>query len=99
MTLNEFLLELDNPNSSLKKWIEKLECMLLSVHDKDMRQVFLRYGIIIVAFIENFDPNNRIVRKREIYINKLSNRSKQIIKHHLTDQYLGFLNDKSRYYK
>ncbi|MGV1012940.1 MAG: hypothetical protein ACOYBS_10870 [Flavobacterium sp.] len=98
MTLKEFLEELDRPETSLSKWIKELELNLLSVKDKEHRQLVLRFGVIIAMLIDHFDPNYNTVRRRDIYLNKLSVKSKKNIKNHLTYHYLSFLDRKDKYY-
>lgn len=97
MTLNEFISEVDNPLSNLAKWITLLENVLLSVNDKDKRQAILRFGVIIAALIEHFDPEYRLVRKRSLYTNKLSTKSKKMIHNHLLNHYLPFMNSNFGY--
>lgn len=98
MTLKEFLEELDRPGTSLSKWIKELEISLLSVKDKEQRQLVLRFGVIIAILIDHFDPDYKTVRRRNIYLNKLSVKSKKTIENHLTYHYLYFLDKKDRYY-
>jgi hypothetical protein len=98
MTLNRFLEEIEMPETSLCKWINELEQMLLQVNDKEKRQVVLRFGIIVAALIDHFDPKYKTVRRRETYINKLSIKSKRMIRDHLTNHYLEFVENKDRYF-
>ncbi|MCK6649268.1 MAG: hypothetical protein L6Q66_06410 [Bacteroidia bacterium] len=99
MTLNEFLVELDEPNSNLAKWINELELFLMQVSDKDKRQTVLRFGVILSALIDNFDPKHETVRRRQLYTNKLSLKSKNLIRNNLLDHYLKFIDKKEIYYK
>jgi len=98
MTLKEFLDEIEKSDSSLSKWSRKLEDTLIVVDDHAKRQRILRFGVIVNAFIEHFDPRHKTVRNREIYKNKLSRKSNEIIKNHLLTDYLPFLENKERYY-
>ena len=99
LTLKEFLEELNNSGSSLQKWTKELENSLLAVDDKELRQRVLRFGVIVAALIDHFDPDYKTVRRREVYTNKLSPKSKKIIRTHLINHYLPFISKKDRYYE
>lgn len=99
MTLKNFLLEIEVPASNLGKWIMGLNDVLDSVNNKEKRQVILIYGIIVAALIDNFDPKYKTVRRRALYINKLSVDSKRRIKTHLLSYHLNFLKNKSKFYE
>ncbi|WP_426484539.1 hypothetical protein [Flavobacterium sp. 2] len=99
MTLKDFLEALDTENSPLSKWILLLEQKLLNVRDKEQRQSVLRFGVIISALIDHFDPRYKTVRRRSIYLHKLNPRSKKILEQHLFKYYLKFIKNKKRYYK
>jgi hypothetical protein len=98
MTLKEFLDALENKDDNLSKWIQHLEKALLSVNNKEQRQIILRFGVIVAALIDHFDPNHKTVRRRDIYLNKLNPRSKEIIRENLVSHYLPFLQNKETYY-
>lgn len=98
LTLNEFMIEIENGNSNLHKWIKNLEDMLSEVNIKDNRQIILRFGVIVAALIKHFDPKSRIVRNRIIYRNKLTEKSKKMIRTILFVHYLPFVKNKSSYY-
>lgn len=99
LTLKEFLDELNNKESSLTNWIEKLENQLKSLDDKKIRQQVLRFGVIVAILIDHFDPKHKTIRRRELYLLKLTNRSTSIIRNQLLNHYLPFVKDKSKYYK
>jgi hypothetical protein len=98
LTLREFLDEVSNSNSSLAKWIIELDNFLDAVTDKEKRQKVLRFGIIVASLIDHFDPSYSIVRRRTIYVNKLSEKSKKMLKNNLYPHYLSFISGPSRYY-
>lgn len=99
MTLKDFLETIENDDNTLKYWITLLENKLHSVIDKDKRQEILRFGIIVAALIDHFDPQYRTVRRRGIYLNKLNPKSMKLIKNYLLGHYLVFIKDKKKYYK
>lgn len=99
MTLHEFLIQIDNQTSSLNKWIAKLEKRLSTLSIREDRQLILRFGIIVAALIDHFDPKHKSIRKRPYYINKLSEKSKMAIKNNLCKYYLTFLKNKEKYYR
>lgn len=96
MSLHEFLSHFETPNSSINKWIILLEETLISSKDKQQKQRILRYGIIINALIEHFDPNHKIVYQRKSYSNKLSNNSYRILKYDLFQNFLPFIKNTER---
>lgn len=98
MTLKDFLETLENKDHTLSKWVILLEKKLLSVKDKEQRQSILRFGIIVAAIIDHFDPNYKTVRRRRIYLNKLNPRSKKLLQEYLFGHYLKFMKNKIRYY-
>lgn len=99
MTLKDFLETLENENSTLSKWIGELEKKLFSVNDKQQRQTILRFGVIVAALIDHFDPNHKTVRRREIYIHKLSPKSKELLNEYLFGHYLKFIKNKTKYFQ
>lgn len=99
MTLKDFLETLEDENSSLSKWIGELEKKLLSVNHKPQRQTILRFGVIVAALIDHFDPNHNTVRRREIYKNRLSPKSKELLNDVLFGHYLKFIKNKSQYFQ
>jgi len=88
-----------DPNSKIDIWVKKLEELFCTTDDKENRQRILVFGVIVVALIDHFDPNNKIVRKREIYSNKLSEKSKRSIQGKLLNAHLPFLKEKEKYFK
>ena len=75
-----------------------METFLLSVSEKEKRQTVLVFGVIIAALIDHFDPKYKTVRRRGIYLNKLSQKSRKSIKVQLVDHYIPFIKSKNRYY-
>ena len=99
MTLNEFMIQFDDTSSNLHKWVIKLRDILELTNNKDKRQKILVFGVIVAALIDYFDPQYKIVRRRNIYVNKLNNKSVTSIKNHLAEHYLPFLERKEILYK
>ncbi|PVD54249.1 hypothetical protein DC498_02390 [Terrimonas sp.] len=98
MTLHEFIALTDNNSSSLNKWILKLDQKFATIHNKELRQNILTFGIIIASLIDHFDPKHSTIRQRPYYTNKLTPKSKMTIKNNLFKYYLTFIKDKKRYY-
>ena len=98
MNLHQFYDTLHSENSSSNIWIKKLENKLLATSDKLVRQEILVFGIIVAALMDHFDPNHTISRRRPIYINKLSEKSKERIKNTLLNHYLPFVKNPEDYY-
>lgn len=99
MTLKDFLETLEDEKSTLKKWIGELEKKLLNVNYKQQRQVVLRFGVIVAVLIDHFDPKHKTVRRREIYKNRLSPKSKELLNQYLFGHYLKFIKNKTQYFQ
>lgn len=99
MTLKDFIETLEDESSTLAKWIGELEKKLLSVNYKPQRQIILRFGVIVAALIDHFDPNHKTVRRREIYKNRLSPKSKELLNEVLFGHYLKFIKNKTQYFQ
>jgi len=98
LTLNEFLIQYEDNSSNLHKRVAFLESFLNSVKDKDKRQTVLVFGVIVAALIDHFDPKYRTVRRRSVYLNKLTQKSRKSIKVQLLEHYIPFIKNKKRYY-
>jgi len=98
MSLNQFMNKLHDQDSNIRKWITLLEDKLGATSDKEIRQKILVFGVLVAILIDHFDPNHQIVRKREIYRNKLSEKSKSSIRRNLLGHYLKFVRNKEEYY-
>lgn len=79
----------------LLKFVETFESRKFRLVDRSIQRMI---GVIVAALINHFDPNSRIVRNREIYKNKLTDKSKIIIRKALLVSYLPFIRKKERYY-
>lgn len=98
MTLNEFVNQVNDPTSNLSKWVKYLDNALMSTTNKENRQRILRFGVVVAALIDHFDPNYKTVRRRDIYVSKLTEKSKKHIRAYLINHYLPFLKNKAKYY-
>lgn len=97
MSLNQFIISLNDPQSTHNIWIKKLEDALIITNQTNVRQRFLVFGIIVAALIDYFDPKYKIVRRREIYTHKLNDRSKKLIGVNLFKHYLPFVKNVKQY--
>lgn len=98
MTLSEFVTTTDLQTSVLSKWIAELDKLFVSMKVKKNRQQVLRFGVIVGSLISHFDPKSETVRRRDIYKNKLTEKSKKMIKLELFNHYLPFIKNKGSYY-
>lgn len=98
MSLYDFVNEYKK-DSSLKKMIQPLEDSLLKTGDKQHRQKFLIFGIIILALIDFLDRKHLVVRDRLSYSNKLNVKSKIQIRRRIFGHYLPFIKGVVKYYK
>lgn len=99
LTLKEFLEELDKEDSSISHWTKKLQTKLSSVNEKKNRQQILTFGIIVATMIDHFDPKHKTIRRRELYLIKMTDKSTSLIRNQLLNHYLPFIEDKAKYYK
>jgi hypothetical protein len=91
---NEYLKE----KSSLRKWITPLEESIENCKDKEFRQRFLVFGILLQAFIDQFDKHHAIVMDREVYLNKMNRRTKFELKYRIFEIFLPFVKNPEKYY-
>jgi len=98
MSLYDFVNEYKKEDSNLRKIIQPLEDSLMRTGDKQQRQRFLIFGIIILALIDFLDKNHLIVRDRLSYSNKLNAKSKNQIKRRIFGHYLPFMKRLEKYY-
>jgi len=98
MNLNQFIKNYDIQDSEIHKWAEKVEHKLYACSDKRNRQRILVFGVIVCSLIDHFDPDHKIIHPNKIYINKLNESSKKLLKRNLFQHYLKFINNKGNYY-
>jgi hypothetical protein len=98
MSINEFIMQLNKNDSSLILWIKELEDFFMSVGEVKKRQIVLRYGVLLAIFIDHFDPDHKVARRRNVYKNKLTKDSKLMVKDNLLNHYLKFTKNQNRYY-
>lgn len=99
MSLNEFMIQFEDINSILYARVSKLELVFLSLGKNENRQTILKFGVIIAALLNHFDPKYQTVRKRNIYLNKLNEDTKKSIRTLLVKDYLPFLKESEKYHK
>ena len=97
LTLKEFLEKIEN-EKTFAIWTEKLDEILINTKDKKQRQKILIFGVIVALIIDYFDPKYKVSRRRDIYSNKLSKRSKKLIQNELSKHYLPFIKTRFKYY-
>ncbi|WP_343328955.1 hypothetical protein [Polaribacter staleyi] len=97
LTLKEFI-EKNNSDENFSIWIDKLDEALTETKEKNQRQKILVFGIITALIIDYFDPDYKVARRRGIYSNKLSKRSKKLIQNDLSKHYLPFIKTKLKYF-
>lgn len=95
--LYEFL-EKINTDPVFASWINELERYISSLKSNKARQRILVFGIIVAALIDHFDPNHRIARQRQIYVQRIRPKTANNLKHILFKRYLEFVKSKERYY-
>jgi hypothetical protein len=98
MTLYDFTNEYKNVDSNLRKIIEPLEISLFQTCEKEHRQKFLLFGLILHALLDFLDEKHTIVRDREPYLNKLTNKTKDQLRNRVFNHYLPFVKNPEKYY-
>jgi hypothetical protein len=99
ISLFDFTLELTKVDSNLLKLIRPLEEIIHNANDKKTRQKILLFGIVLQVFLDSFDPEHHISRKRPLYLNKLTPETKKDLERRLFTIYLPFIKEPSRYYR
>lgn len=99
LTLHEFTTRISEGDVKIISSVRYLDKSLHNTSDKNHRQKVLIFGVIICALIDYFDGEHHVVRRREIYVNKLTNESRQKIEKRIMGHYLVFLSNKSKYYR
>ncbi|HXL55459.1 MAG TPA: hypothetical protein VN958_04330, partial [Chitinophagaceae bacterium] len=99
ISFSEFTEELIKQHSNLLKLITPLEEIFINSNNKDVRQKILFFGVILQVFLDSFDSQHRISRNRNLYINKLSNKTKYELQKRLFVIYLPFIKNTFKYYK
>lgn len=97
-SLLQFKQEVNSGNQIILESLKSLEQALINSKDKTFRQKILLLGILLQAFIVHFDSRHLIIRKREIYTNKLTIRTKNDLRFRLFSKYLPFVKDSFQYY-
>jgi hypothetical protein len=98
MTLYDFANDYKKPNSEIREIIKPLETALFNTRDKEVRQKFLMFGVIIHSLIDFLDKKHNVIRDRKPYVNKLSRKTKNELKTRIFGHYLPFVKDCNRYY-
>jgi hypothetical protein len=98
MNLNQFIRNYDDKESEIYKWAHLIEDKLNSTDEKKVRQRILVFGVIVASLIDHLDPEHKIIHPNEIYKNKLSSTSKNVIRGKLLSHYLKFVTNKRKYY-
>jgi len=78
-------------------WINELKTKFMSTKNTETRQKILVHGVIIAMFLDHFDNQQNISRRRKIYLNKLRPESIKLIKNTLLNHYLPFVKQHQRY--
>jgi len=97
ISLYSFFNKIEN-DTLFSKWILELKDFLCSTKNKEKRQTVLVHGVISAMFIDHFDHNQKIARRRDIYKNKLRPESIKLIKNVLLKHYLKFIKKEERYF-
>lgn len=94
----EFFQLYKEENSPIKVYFKELEGNILATKHRSKRQQILRYGMIIHGIIEHFDPKHKLIRKRKPFVNKLSQKSKQILETRVFGNFLPFVKKPQKFY-
>lgn len=97
VTLYSFFNKIES-DANFLKWISELKDVFDSSRKTEIRQKILIFGVIVAMFLDHFDSNQNIARRRMIYKNKLRPESCIKIEKILLINYLNFVKQKKRYY-
>lgn len=99
ISIFEFIQKITEGNNILINAIKPLEDALILTKEKVFRQRIYLFGILLQAFIDYFDNKHLIVRKRKIYVTKLSVKTKRDLRFRVFDEYLPFIVNSFQYYQ
>ena len=98
ITFHDFYEMYFSAKSTLRNWLDPLEKEIQRTYQKKTRQIVLKYGIILHCLIDTLDSEHRIVRERDVYVNKLSKKTIQDLKYRIFKEYLPFIRNEEKYY-
>ncbi|WP_428232405.1 hypothetical protein [Flavobacterium sp.] len=93
-----FFFEKIKSDETFRNWIREIDIQFQLSKKTNIRQRILVYGVIVAMFLDHFDSENKISRRRDIYLIKLRPESIQLIKNILLKHYLSFIKNPKRYY-
>jgi len=99
MSLYDFTIAYNDTESNIRMITNPLEISLFQTKEKEHRQKFLLFGIIIQALIDFLDKEHSITRDRKVYSNKLSMKTKEMLNLRIFNHYLPFVKNANKYYK
>ena len=98
ITMYEFFELYKRENSQIKKYFDDLRSTLVETKRRGNRQQVLLYGMLIHALIEHFDPKYKLIRKREPFVNKLSEKTRGDLKERVFAIFLPFVKKSEKFY-
>lgn len=99
MSLYDFANEYNRVGSNISKIVSPLETKLFQTGNKEVRQKFLLFGMIIHSLIDFLDKSHDVVRDRRPYLNKLNEKTKEQLRIRIFNHYLPFIEDSIKYYR
>ena len=97
-TLYEFTVEYKNSETGILELFKPLRDLLENTGPKYNRQRILQFGIIIHALIDHFDPKHKVIRKRDSYANKLTDKTRKSLQNRIFKHYIPFVMHHNKYY-
>jgi len=99
LTMFEFFQLYKEDDSPIKEYFEDLKLAVKEAKHRANRQQILLYGMIVHSIIEHFDPKHKLIRKRNPYVNKLSEKTKEELEKRVFGNFLPFVKKPSKFYK
>jgi len=92
----EFATRVKEP--SVWRWYEPLHAVIGRMRHTRDRQRLLQYGAVIHALIDTLDPKHKVTGSRPGWPNKLSQRSRRVLRFAVFGKYLTFVSATGKYH-
>lgn len=88
--------ELIESDYNAQRWISPVVAFLNRTNHTSVRQRILKYGVVVHAMVDIFDPYHRITSDRPSYPKRLSRKTWRDLKYRIFGLYLGFVSNSKR---
>jgi hypothetical protein len=96
LTFHGFIRE-NAEDERFRQWFYPLVDVLKNTNKTQIRQKVLLYGVVIHAMLDTLDPKHHVVADRPSYPNKLSNKTRRVLRYKVFKEYLPFVKGIEKY--